>query len=548
MGVRPVQKTGLPLSSGVNGADLLHGAGESRTEDGPSWGAQGAAGVQCMHAAAAAAAVQAEPALRVACCPPLGSVLKDYVAINGRAGHQCRGRSPAAQCMCGGGAAARGGARTPGPAPAAGCGSGAALTCGPSALGRHSMPRPAAGRWGNRQTVPDGTRRGSTKRGMVAGRAEGRGRVPERSTPLRHGVFPGRAAPTRPGSAIGASGTVHRRAQPAPRAAPQRSPSPPRAQAPPAAPPRRMAAPQVAGARAVLGLGVRAAQAPELKHQAAKQFFKEVRSLLGNRGGSIAGPWTRARRPGASAKPPLTVARPPPLRAALRRLPLPQPSRCNTAARSRPACAGVPLPALGGGQLPAGRADHGAGAAAQPGRHVPQVHRRAGGCSCPRYMHSEAEAVPFRFRRVHPVLPGSCGCRRGHSHCPSQPQSSAGCRTHQHDAAFLCATQLVQSPEVVDLLIYKGREELEVCARRCQLAVAAAAASGGVRTAPPLPHHSILKAPACLRLLLLCCLRLHAAPPRPFRAVHPGRATCQCVGLQLAEQTPAVAPLSPLRR
>ena len=38
-----------------------------------------------------------------------------------------------------------------------------------------------------------------------------------------------------------------------------------------------MAAPQVAGARAVLGLGVRAAQAPEVKHQAAKQFFKEVR-------------------------------------------------------------------------------------------------------------------------------------------------------------------------------------------------------------------------------------------------------------------------------
>ncbi|KAI7840448.1 hypothetical protein COHA_005874 [Chlorella ohadii] len=37
-----------------------------------------------------------------------------------------------------------------------------------------------------------------------------------------------------------------------------------------------MAAPQVAGARAVLGLGVRAAQAPEVKHQAAKQFFKEV--------------------------------------------------------------------------------------------------------------------------------------------------------------------------------------------------------------------------------------------------------------------------------
>ena len=87
-------KNGAAALLGGNGAGLLHGAGESRTEDGPSWGA---AGVQCMHAAAAA--VQATPALRVACCPPLGSVLKDYVAINGRAGHQAAGGAVAGGAM-----------------------------------------------------------------------------------------------------------------------------------------------------------------------------------------------------------------------------------------------------------------------------------------------------------------------------------------------------------------------------------------------------------------------------------------------------------------
>lgn len=38
-----------------------------------------------------------------------------------------------------------------------------------------------------------------------------------------------------------------------------------------------MAQRAAAGARAVLGLGVRAAQPAEVKHQAAKEFFKEVR-------------------------------------------------------------------------------------------------------------------------------------------------------------------------------------------------------------------------------------------------------------------------------
>ncbi|PSC67263.1 NADH dehydrogenase [ubiquinone] 1 alpha subcomplex subunit 6 [Micractinium conductrix] len=37
-----------------------------------------------------------------------------------------------------------------------------------------------------------------------------------------------------------------------------------------------MAQRAAAGARAVLGLGVRAAQPAEVKHQAAKEFFKEV--------------------------------------------------------------------------------------------------------------------------------------------------------------------------------------------------------------------------------------------------------------------------------
>lgn len=52
----------------------------------------------------------------------------------------------------------------------------------------------------------------------------------------------------------------------------------------PARPDRRMTVPQVAGARAVLGLGVRAAgPAAEVQHQKAKEFFKEVRQ--GRRGG-----------------------------------------------------------------------------------------------------------------------------------------------------------------------------------------------------------------------------------------------------------------------
>lgn len=38
----------------------------------------------------------------------------------------------------------------------------------------------------------------------------------------------------------------------------------------------QMPAPQVAGARAVLGQAVRATQAVEPHHQAAKEFFKEV--------------------------------------------------------------------------------------------------------------------------------------------------------------------------------------------------------------------------------------------------------------------------------
>lgn len=449
-------KNGAAALLGGNGAGLLHGAGESRTEDGPSWGA---AGVQCMHAAAAAA-VQATPALRVACCPPLGSVLKDYVAINGQAGHQAAGGAVAGgamhvrrrRCSAGRGPHAR-------PCPS-GCWrqrGGAHLRAISAWAAVHA--RPAAGRRGKEQTVPDGTRRGWSKRGMGAGRAEGGTRVPERSTPLRHGVFPGRAAPTRPGSAIGASGTVHRRAQPAPRAAPQRSPSPPRAQAPPAAPPLRMAAPQVAGARAVLGLGVRAAQAPELKHQAAKQFFKEVGGALGNRGGSIAGPWTRARRPGSLHQ--ASARRRSGQRAC--RLPLLQPSRCNTAARSRPhvqVCRCLPW------VVDNYRLDE--------LTTVPELRRNLA-AMFRKYTDVQVGAHALVTCTARPKLCHSCPapectlfCRAvavaggREAGCPSQPQSSAGCRTHQHDAAFLCATRLVQSPEVVDLLIYKGREELEV--------------------------------------------------------------------------------------
>lgn len=83
-------------------------------------------------------------------------------------------------------------------------------------------------------------------------------------------------------------------------------------------------APQVAGARAVLGSAVRATQQAEVKHQAAKEFFKEVSLDAGEvLEGRLIAPWT---------PPPVLPAAP----AARARAPF---ARCR---RSAVACPGWP--------------------------------------------------------------------------------------------------------------------------------------------------------------------------------------------------------------
>ena len=145
----------------------------------------------------------------------------------------------------------------------------------------------------------------------------------------------------------------------------------------------------------MLGLGVRAKQATEVKHQAAKEFFKEVRCLCGGSAGLSA-----AQIEAVGAGP---------------------------ASGCRPGAAASPAPLL---------------------PLLPLLRRRPPAACC--------------LTACLPTPPQVCRCLPWVAHNYQLGELTTVPELRRNVTAMFRKYGDVKSPEVIDLLIYKGREELEV--------------------------------------------------------------------------------------
>lgn len=307
-------KNGAAALLGGNGADLLHGAGEPHggwTELGGAGsrrgagGAGGGGGGACMRRGTG----------------PQGCLLSTSGFSSQRLYcHQGAGRAPEAARVQGAVAGGRmhcrrrcraaAGPARPAPDRRQWPTAAAALTRRPRVAQLQATPLPR--RWAAGGEAGGAWWRPRMDRGgRKSGGAAGQPLMSSRAKQARQawGV-PGACSALRPADAIRGRATVHRRAEPQPKAPHRHCASPTRPRPLPAAPPLTMAAPQVAHARAVLGLGVRAAQATEVKHQAAKQFFKEVGGAWAI-SGPIAGCCSRRTPPCEPHTQPSACRRPP---------------------------------------------------------------------------------------------------------------------------------------------------------------------------------------------------------------------------------------------
>lgn len=204
-------KNGAAALLGGNGADMLHGAGECRTEDEPSFG-------MCRHATEEHAmrrrrrCRQRRPSglLVVHLWVQFSKIILPSAGGRGTRGSQGAGRVGRRRMHCQQRCRRAAGPARPGPTPAERPAAGTALTRRPSALQQQAMPRAAAGQQQERRMASPRGRGGRVaKGGVVAGRAAAPRRPPRAQHASRHAACPAR--PNGPADAIRGCTTVHRR-------------------------------------------------------------------------------------------------------------------------------------------------------------------------------------------------------------------------------------------------------------------------------------------------------------------------------------------------
>ncbi len=188
-------KNGAAALLGGNGADMLHGAGECRTEDEPSFG-------MCRRATEEHAMPRRRRRRRCRQRRPSGllvvhlwvqfsKIILPSAGGRGTRGSQGAGRVGRRRMHCQQRCRRAADPARPGPTPAQRPAAGTALTRRPSALQQQAMPRAAAGQQQERRMASPRGRGGRVaKGGVVAGRAAAPRRPPRAQHASRHGASP----------------------------------------------------------------------------------------------------------------------------------------------------------------------------------------------------------------------------------------------------------------------------------------------------------------------------------------------------------------------